>query len=142
MGELTKQDGILQLTPSGSAQDCTKYGNAFRICFTDPLQGKNMADYIYTTLGKKKIAIMYDVAEDYSKGITDAFEARYKELGGTVVAKESLGNEQDYNTQLTKIKATDAEAVFVPAYYQKVSYVLKQSKQAGITLPYFGTARR
>ena len=87
LGELTKQDGILQLTPSGSAQDCTKYGNAFRICFTDPLQGKNMADYIYTTLSKKKIAIMYDVAEDYSKGVTDAFEARYKELGSTVVAR-------------------------------------------------------
>lgn len=31
-------DGILQITPSGSAQGCTEYDNGFRLCFTDPLQ--------------------------------------------------------------------------------------------------------
>ncbi len=46
LGELTQRDNILQITPSGSGRDCTKYDNAFRICFTDPLQGTFMADYI------------------------------------------------------------------------------------------------
>ncbi|HOO27415.1 MAG TPA: ABC transporter substrate-binding protein, partial [Lachnospiraceae bacterium] len=42
--DLTYEDNILQITPSGSAQDCTNNPNAFRICFTDPLQGETMAD--------------------------------------------------------------------------------------------------
>ena len=42
--DLTNEDGILQLTPSGSAIECTQYDNCFRICFTDPLQGVTMAD--------------------------------------------------------------------------------------------------
>lgn len=34
----THDDGILQITPSGSALDCTEYDNGFRLCFTDPFQ--------------------------------------------------------------------------------------------------------
>ncbi len=139
LGRLTKEDGILQITPSGSGQECTKYDNAFRICFTDPLQGESMADYIYTTMGKKKIAIVYQNTTDYSKGITEAFEKKFQELGGTVSVKEAFGDDDvDFKTQLTKVKSSDAEAIFVPAYYEKVSFILKQAKELGITLPFFG----
>ena len=48
--DLTAADGILQITPSGSAMDCTKNDNAFRICFTDPAQGVTMADLAAETL--------------------------------------------------------------------------------------------
>ena len=34
-----QQDGILQITPSGSAEGCIEPDNAFRICFSDPEQG-------------------------------------------------------------------------------------------------------
>ena len=45
--ELTKQDNILQITPSGSAIECiTDAPNVFRLCFTDPLQGTTMADFV------------------------------------------------------------------------------------------------
>lgn len=139
LGRLTKDDGILQITPSGSGLECTKYDNAFRICFTDPMQGELMADYIYTTMGKKKVAILYQNTTDYSKGITEAFEKKFQELGGTVSVKEAFGDDDvDFKTQLTKVKSSDAEAIFVPAYYEKVSFILKQAKELAITLPFFG----
>lgn len=139
LGELTHEDGILQITPSGSGIDCTKYDNAFRICFTDPMQGELMADYIFTTMGKKKVAVLYDNSNDYSKGITDAFEAKYKSLGGEIVNKEAFGKDDiDFKVQLNNVKASAAEAIFVPAYYQKVSYILRQAKEVGLSLPFFG----
>lgn len=56
----SEKDGILQITPSGSAKECTAGSNAFRICFTDPLQGEVMAKYIKDK-GINKIAMIYDV---------------------------------------------------------------------------------
>ncbi len=138
LGELTYKENMLQITPSGSGQDCTKYDNAFRICFTDPLQGTAMADYIYNS-GKTKVAIIYDTSNDYSKGITEAFKKEYTSKGGTVVTEQSFGSaDVDFSAQLNNVKNSDAEAIFIPAYYQKVSAILQQAKKIGITLPYFG----
>lgn len=138
LGELTQKENMLQITPSGSGQDCTKYDNAFRICFTDPLQGTAMADYIYNA-GKTKVAIIYDTSNDYSKGITEAFEKEFAAKGGKISTKQSFGTDDvDFTAQLNNVKNSDAEAIFIPAYYQKVSAILQQASKIGMKLPYFG----
>lgn len=138
--DLTYEDNILMVTPSGSAQDCTKNPNAFRICFTDPMQGDTMADYIVNTMGYKNIAVIFNNADEYSTGIKDAFEAKVAELGGTISASESfVTDDVDFNTQLTSIKGTDAECIFVPAYYNDATYITKQAKELGMELPFFGS---
>ncbi|MBQ9518343.1 MAG: ABC transporter substrate-binding protein, partial [Firmicutes bacterium] len=104
VSEVSKDDGILQITPSGSAQACTQYDNAFRICFTDPMQGELMAKYI-ADKGITKTAIIYNVSDEYSKGIADAFTAAYTAAGGTVSKSESYNTgDIDFKTQLTNIK--------------------------------------
>jgi branched-chain amino acid transport system substrate-binding protein len=136
--ELTKEEGILMLTPSGSAAGLTKYDNAFRLCFTDPLQGVTMANFAKDA-GYTKIAIIYNNADEYSTGMMDAFVAQVEANGGTIVASESfVSKDVDFNTQLTAIKATDAEVIFVPAYYNDAAYITTQAKQLGISLPFLG----
>lgn len=87
--DLTAADGILQITPSGSAMDCTKNDNAFRICFTDPAQGVTMADLAAETLGYKKVAVIYNQSDEYSTGIREAFEKEFAAKGGEIVASEA-----------------------------------------------------
>jgi len=136
--ELTKEEGILMLTPSGSAAGLTKYDNAFRLCFTDPLQGVTMANFAKDA-GYTKIAIIYNNADEYSTGMMDAFVAQVEANGGTIVASESfVSKDVDFNTQLTAIKATDAEVIFVPAYYNDAAYITTQAKQLGMSLPFLG----
>lgn len=136
----TNTDGILQVTPSGSANDCTKYDNGFRICFTDPLQGTTMADYAVKELGKKKIAVMYNVSDPYSTGIQEAFAEQVKSNGGEVVENQSFEKDAvDFKTQLTKIKGSGAELIFIPAYYTEVSYILNQAKKLGMDIPFIGS---
>ncbi|BCJ96272.1 amino acid-binding protein [Anaerocolumna cellulosilytica] len=140
IADKTNEDGILQITPSGSAADLTQYSNAFRLCFTDPLQGETMAEYAVKTLGYKKIAVIYNNADEYSTGVKEAFTAKVKELGGEVVAEEAfVTNAVDFTTQLTTIKGTDAEIIFVPAYYQDAAYITTQAAELGITLPFIGS---
>lgn len=138
--DLTAEDGILQITPSGSAPECIQYDNAFRICFSDPDQGTAMADYAIDVLGYTKIAVIYDNSSDYSTGIYEAFEEEIQAKGGEVVAAESFTTgDTDFNTQLTKIKGTDAEVLFIPAYYQDITYITKQASDMGMTLPFIGS---
>lgn len=136
----TYADGILQITPSGSAEDCIANDNAFRICFSDPEQGVAMADYLFDTVGISKVAVIYDTASDYSTGIKDAFEAEFADKGGEVVTSEAFQtNDEDFNTQLTSIQSTDAEAIYVPAYYQDAGHITKQAAEKGMDLPFFGS---
>lgn len=136
--EVSKEDGLLQITPSGSAEKCAQYDNCFRICFTDPQQGQHMADYIYNQ-GFTNCAVMYDVSDAYSSGIYNAFVEHYTALGGTVAAAESFATgDVDFKTQLTSIKNSGADALFLPFYYTEVAYVANQSVDVGLDLPFFG----
>ena len=131
-------DGILQVTPSGSTIKCTEEANSFRICFTDPIQGETMAKFV-AEKGYKNVAIIYDVASDYSKGIKDAFVAEAKNNEMNIVAEESFNSgDVDFKTQLTKIKSSGADCIFLPIYYAEVAAITEQAKTVGIDLPYFG----
>lgn len=138
VSEVSKDDGILQITPSGSAQACTQYDNAFRICFTDPMQGELMANYVLEK-GIKKAAMIYNVSDEYSKGIADAFTNAYTAGGGELAASESYNTgDIDFKTQLTTIKNSGAEALFLPIYYSDVASISEQAATVGLALPYFG----
>lgn len=136
--EVSREDGLLQITPSGSAAKCAQYDNCFRICFTDPQQGQHMADYIYEQ-GYTNCAVLYDVSDAYSSGIYNAFVEAYTAKGGTIAAAESFATgDVDFKTQLTSIKNSGADALFLPFYYTEVAYVANQSVDVDMNLPFFG----
>jgi branched-chain amino acid transport system substrate-binding protein len=140
IGEKIAEDGILQVTPSGSAAGLTEWPNAFRLCFTDPLQGQTMARYAVEDLGLKKIAVIFNNADEYSTGVKDAFVAEVATLGGEIVAEESFEKGAvDFKTQLTKIKGTDAEIIFAPVYYGDAAFITTQAAELGMSLPYIGS---
>lgn len=136
---LAQEDDILMLTPSGSAADITSNTNVFRLCFTDPLQGETMAEHMITDLRFKKVAVIYKNSDEYSTGVYEAFAAKVAELGGTITTAEAFADGEDFNTQLTSIKGTDAEAIFAPIYYGDASHVVTQAADLSMTLPFFGS---
>ncbi|MDF2586437.1 MAG: Extracellular ligand-binding receptor [Anaerocolumna sp.] len=140
IAEQTDADGIFQITPSGSAQGLTDYSNAYRLCFTDPLQGVTMAHYAVEDLGLTKIAVIYNNADEYSTGVMQAFVDEVGKIGGEIVANEAFVTDAvDFTTQLTKVKGTDAQVIFVPAYYQDAAYITTQASELGMTLPFLGS---
>ena len=140
IADLTMQDNLLTVTPSGSGVDCVKNPNAFRICFTDTLQGETLAEFAVNEMGVKNIAVMYSNSSDYGTGIKDGIVAKAQELGATVVAEEAFTDaDVDFNTQLTKIKGTDAEVIIVCGYYQAATYITKQAADMGLEIPFIGS---
>lgn len=111
----------------------------FRACFIDPFQGRVMAEFADKTLGVKNVAILYDASSDYSKGLAEVFEKTLNEKGGKVVAKEAfLAKDIDFKAALTKIKAANPEAIYIPGYYEEVAKIIKQTREIGLNVPLIG----
>lgn len=140
VAQLAAKIGIPMLSPTGSGADITKAGkNVFRACFIDPFQGEVMATYASSKLGAKKAAVLYDVSDDYSTGLKDAFDAKAKELGMEVVAIESYTQgDVDFKSQLTKIAGLAPDVLFLPEYYEDVALIGAQAKEVGITATLMG----
>ena len=131
---------IPMLTPSSTNPEVTRKGDfIFRSCFIDPVQGAAIAQFAAKTLGAKRAAIMVDRKNDYSTGLEKNINDTFTRLGGQMVATQSYQEgDQDFNAQLTSIKGSNPEVIFVPGYYNDVGLIAKQSRERGITVPLIG----
>ena len=139
--DLSNKDGILQITPTGSAKDITVNDNVFRLCFTDPLQGSTIAKYVLEN-NYDSVAVLYNNSDEYSTGVYEAFKAELEKegKGSIIVDTESFTTQDiDFSTQLTKIKAVAPKAIFIPAYYEAVAQITQQAKAAGIVTDFIGS---
>ncbi len=136
----TKEDNMFQITPSGSAVECVQYENAFRVCFSDPMQGLESAKYIGENGLASKVAVIYDSSDVYSTGIYEAFVKEAANQDFEVVAAEAFTSESktDFSVQLQKAKDSGAELVFLPFYYSEASLVLKQAAGMNYNPIFFG----
>jgi branched-chain amino acid transport system substrate-binding protein len=111
----------------------------FRVCFTDPYQGAIAGGYAYDELKFTRAAILYDIADDYSQGLTQYFEETFTGRGGAIVAKEAFKKDDvDFRAQLTKIKDTNPEVLFLPIYYREVALIAKQARELGLNCVLMG----
>ena len=140
VGAESAADNMFQLTPSGSAVQCVENENVFRVCFSDPDQGKKSAEYIADNGLAKKSAIIYDSSSEYSDGIRESFVAEAPNQGLEVVASEAFtsDNNTDFSVQLDKAKESGADLVFLPIYYQEASVILKQANDKDFHPQFFG----
>lgn len=131
VAEKTQADNVFQITPSGTAVDCVKYDNAFRVCFSDPTQGVISAQYIKENGLGTKVAVIYDSSDTYSTGIYESFAAEAATLGLEIVATEAFtaDTNKDFSVQLQKAKDAGADLLFLPIYYSESALILSQAAQ-------------
>ena len=126
-----KQDDILLLTPSGSA-DAILDGNdkAFRVCFYDSFQGEAAAQYIADNKMADEVSIFYESDYDYSVGLYNSFVAKCQELGITIKETQTFttGTNTDFSAQISKLAAAGSKVIFVPIYAEEASTFLTQAQ--------------
>ena len=136
---ICQENHIPMISPGSTNAKVTQVGDyIFRACFIDPFQGKVMAKFALSR-GWKNAAILKDVKQDYSIGLADAFQQSYTAAGGTVVkVQEYTTGDKDFRAQLTSIKASHPDAIFIPGYYGEVALIARQARQFGIKVPLLG----
>lgn len=139
-GPIAQRRKIPMVSPSSTNPKVTQIGDyVFRVCYIDPFQGKVMAQFARTTLKLDKVAILKDVKNDYSKGLADAFQKAFVALGGTIAAEQSYSaGDTDFSAQVTAIKGSAAQAIWVPGYYSEVASIARTAQRLGLKLPLLG----
>ncbi len=139
-GAVCQQYGVPMITPSSTNPRVTVGRDmVFRVCFTDDQQAYAIARFCFENLKAKKVAILFDQTQAYSKGLRDYFTKSFAEMGGTVVSDQAYsGGDQDFSAQLTTIRAAAPEALFIPGYYTDGGNIAIQARKLGLTVPLIG----
>jgi branched-chain amino acid transport system substrate-binding protein len=144
ISEIANAKKVIQISPTSTntavtinADGSTK-AYIFRACFIDPFQGLVGANFAWGK-GMKTAFIMLDQANDYVKGLAEAFETAFTAKGGKIVGKETYTDKDtDFSAILTKVAAAKPDLVYLPDYYNIVNLAAKQAKEKGITAPFMG----
>ena len=137
---LAQAQKVVQIAPAATAPAVTDAGNfIFRACYDDPFQGTVGGKFAAENLGTKNAAILYDIGNDYSVGLTENFKTAFEKAGGSIVSLESYSTgDKDFNAQLTKIKNANPDVVYLPDYYSTLALIVKQLRAQGINTPIVG----
>ncbi|KFE60732.1 ABC transporter substrate-binding protein [Hyalangium minutum] len=140
MAQKAQPAGVPMITPSSTNPAVTEIGDyIFRVCFIDPFQGFVMAKFARENLKFSKVAVLQDNKSAYSIGLTDVFTRKFTEMGGKITGVESYSQgDTDYRAQLTAIKKTQPEAIYVPGYYSEVGVIARQARELGLKVPMLG----
>lgn len=137
---IAQQNRIPMVSPGSTNPEVTKKGDyIFRVCYIDPFQGEVLAKFAYNSLSLRNVAVLKDIKNDYSIGLTDFFVRTFTGLGGTIVEEQAYSEgDADFKAQLTAIKAKNPEGIFVPGYYTESALICKQARELGLSVPIFG----
>jgi branched-chain amino acid transport system substrate-binding protein len=114
----------------------------FRGAFLDSFQASVLYKFVKDEYGFTKAAVLYDAASDYPKGLSEFFKTAWEDANGvgSLVAYESfITKDTDFTSQLTKIRDSGAEVLFIPQYYHEVAMIVQQAHQIGWDKPIVGS---
>jgi len=137
VGQRCQDEGLMMVTPSGTHADITNIGDfVFRTVVSDGLQGEVAGNYFYEKLGYRNLAVLY-VKNDYSQGLYEGMKASFEARGGKItIAETAQIGDKDFKTQLTKIKAANPDAIYIPNYTAEMAQILEQASQLGVKIPF------
>jgi branched-chain amino acid transport system substrate-binding protein len=139
ISEIANPAGVLQISPTSTNpqvtinEDGSNKEYIFRACFLDPFQGEVNASFAINDLGAESAAVLYDVGNDYVRGLAEYYKASFEEMGGEVPVFEAYTKEDtDFSALLTRVADADVDVLFLPDYYNKVNVIAKQANERGI----------
>ena len=137
---ISQSSKIPMIATSSTNPKVTLVGDyVFRVCFIDPFQGTVGAKFAFDELKAKKAACLFDVGNDYTKGLSEFFKAKFTALGGELVGYEGHATgTTDFKAQLTKILAGKPDVLYVSDYYNDVALIAKQARELGFKGPMLG----
>jgi branched-chain amino acid transport system substrate-binding protein len=125
--------GVPMLVETSSSEKITTQGNpwVFRISPTSEMEAKAFAEQVDKFDIEKADFLV--VNNDWGRGAAEQFSAMLKEHGIAVGEVETMDPAaQDMSAQLSKIKASDADTLFVTTGVEQLTLVLKQARDLGL----------
>jgi branched-chain amino acid transport system substrate-binding protein len=110
----------------------------FRDVPTNSMQGKTAAAFVSGNLHAPNVAILYK-NDDYGTNLAASFRADVKQAGIPAVFDEGYDPiQKDFRNIVSRLQAAKPAVVFFPGNYQDNALILKQAREAGLTVPFVG----
>ncbi|MGH6899099.1 MAG: ABC transporter substrate-binding protein [Geminicoccaceae bacterium] len=125
--------GVPMLVETSSSEKITTEGNpwVFRISPTSEMEARAFSEQVDQFDIEKADFLV--VNNDWGLGAAERFSAMLEEQGIGVGAVETMDPAaQDMSAQLSKIKASDADTLFVTTGVEQLTLVLKQANALGL----------
>ena len=138
---LAEADGVIMLSASATNPDIKVAGDyIFRTAIDDNKLGIDTGNAIHAD-GHHHLATITE-STDYAEGARRTTVARFEELGGHVVAAESYSSDvTDFRTQLTKLIASEADAIHLASQGEfSGGTIVKQARELGFEGPIYTEA--
>src|SRR5499427_7880878 len=136
---LTQQAEIPEIV-GGEAAAITQRNNpyVFRTSFGQQFSMPKIANYIRDGIKTKSVAVLW-VNNDFGKGGRDNFNKEMAARNIKVVADVSTESGQaDFSADVVKIKAANADAIFVYTNEEESARFLREARKQGIKAPLIG----
>lgn len=104
-----------------------------------PQQAAIIAQYVSENTDLKKAALFYDQSNAYAVAYMNGFRELWESVGGEITIEQTCNaTDQDFSTQLSKIKASGAEFICTPNPTAQLVIMVQQAAQLGLDIPYVG----
>ena len=104
-----------------------------------PQQAAIIAQYVSENTDLKKAALFYDQSNAYAVAYMDGFRELWESVGGEIVIEQTCNaTDQDFSTQLSKIRDSGAEFICTPNPTAQLVIMVQQAAQLGLDIPYVG----
>ncbi|MEE9554556.1 MAG: ABC transporter substrate-binding protein [candidate division Zixibacteria bacterium] len=96
-----------------------------RICFTDPVQSKALAEFSKNHLHAGKIAVVFEKGSSYSEKLSEFYVMRLKDIGGNVAFIEGFeSGEDNIRDVISRALKVNPDLIFAPVYYPEAATIV------------------
>jgi branched-chain amino acid transport system substrate-binding protein len=109
--------------------------------FGDNVQAAVGAEYALNELGLKSAYLLSDTGAEYTVLLAKYFKDAFENGGGQILLADTYKTgDKSFSAQITKLKALEPqpEFLYISALPDDIGTILKQVRQAGITMPVIG----
>jgi branched-chain amino acid transport system substrate-binding protein len=133
-GSLAEKNRIPIIAPSSPEDELSKIGPfVFRVCAGGRAQGRRMARFVVSTLGKKKVGLLYPHDEPYASELAAAFREEASRLGAEAIIERTFGT-SDISFAMLVLELMDEgpDVVYAPAPPALMGRIARTAMLAGI----------
>jgi len=137
VAQLAKTPLILPVATSPYVTEIGDY--VCRICFTDPLQSKALAEFSRKHLLSERAAVIFEKGSSYSEKLAEFYVSQFQDMGGTVVFTEGFAHGTAGLSDVVG-RALDAkpDLLFAPVYYAEAAAILNELASVKSSLTVLG----
>ena len=131
---IAQQNGVVAISPTSAARGLSAIGDfIFRTSLTTDVLIPSGVRITQEKLGYQKVATIYDEIDLFSIDSDAAVREALTDNGVEILTTETIQTgETDFSAQLTRIKESNPDAIFISAPVIETPEILIQGRQLGI----------